>query len=314
MHSAPWAFGWEALVAIGTLLLASATFILARSTRQLARETAVEVEAQWRPILVPVEGTIQVFMADLTELEEQIIERIPYQLVGGDEHATADMVRRRVKMNIRNIGRGPALEIMVSKLWEGWRPWTASSTDAGVIAPNDDYGLETEGFTDDEGRDVRLQYRDLTGRRYITEIRAFSFGGEVKVQVSLSDGYFDPEIPRPPMGDPLMSTLPGVRGRVRAAAGVLFPPLGMQAAPLWRRIPAAMSAMWLPRNATFTQRVRYGIGRGWGETHNREVPAHLPDRLGGVFLFGRRLKRSYAAFRRYRGSGIPPVGYYRDHR
>ncbi|MFF0286208.1 hypothetical protein [Streptomyces sp. NPDC005262] len=37
----PWGFGWEALVAIGTLVLAMFTWRLAARTRQLAQETGV---------------------------------------------------------------------------------------------------------------------------------------------------------------------------------------------------------------------------------------------------------------------------------
>jgi hypothetical protein len=58
-------FGWEALVAIGTIFLALVTAGLAWSTRRLAAATASEVEAQRRPILVPVEGTIEMFETEL---------------------------------------------------------------------------------------------------------------------------------------------------------------------------------------------------------------------------------------------------------
>ncbi|MCW2992898.1 MAG: hypothetical protein JWQ18_393 [Conexibacter sp.] len=44
----PWEFGWEGLVAIGTLLLALATGGLALSTRNLARKTAEEVKHSGR--------------------------------------------------------------------------------------------------------------------------------------------------------------------------------------------------------------------------------------------------------------------------
>lgn len=40
----PWEFGWDALVALGTLALAGATLTLALATRSLAKETAEEVE------------------------------------------------------------------------------------------------------------------------------------------------------------------------------------------------------------------------------------------------------------------------------
>jgi hypothetical protein len=44
----PWEFGWDALVAIGTLLLAAVTAALAWSTRNLAAKTATEVEHSGR--------------------------------------------------------------------------------------------------------------------------------------------------------------------------------------------------------------------------------------------------------------------------
>lgn len=161
MHVDPWAFGWDALVAFGTLALAAVTFLLAWSTRRLAVETATEVQAQWRPILVPVEGSIEMFERELSELEQQIAEKVPSQRIRDREVDTRESIRRRVEMNIRNIGPGPALEIMVSHLWEGPRPWTASSTDAGVIPPNTDWVLKHDGFAEERTRDVRLQYRDL---------------------------------------------------------------------------------------------------------------------------------------------------------
>jgi hypothetical protein len=46
--SSPWEFGWEALVAIGTLVLAIATGGLALSTRNLAGKTAEEVKHSGR--------------------------------------------------------------------------------------------------------------------------------------------------------------------------------------------------------------------------------------------------------------------------
>jgi len=48
----PWTFGWEALVAIGTIGLASGTFWLARTTRSLAKLTRMEIEGTIRPLLV----------------------------------------------------------------------------------------------------------------------------------------------------------------------------------------------------------------------------------------------------------------------
>jgi hypothetical protein len=48
MDPSPWEFGWEALVAIGTLALAAATGLLALSTRNLAARTSEEVEHSGR--------------------------------------------------------------------------------------------------------------------------------------------------------------------------------------------------------------------------------------------------------------------------
>src|SRR5207249_4725352 len=148
-------------------------------------------------------------------------------------------------------------------------------------------------------------------------IRAFKLYDEAETindKVTIGEPYIDPEIPRPSMADPLVGgRVPGLRGRLRAAAEVLWPPLYVDAVrPLWRRLLYAAAAMRVPSSATFSQRVRYGVGRGFGEMGNREVPPHVPEALGGVVLFWRRLKRSYRAFHQFRGVGIPPVGLYRD--
>lgn len=74
----------------------------------------------------------------------------------------------------------------------------------------------------------------------------------------------------------------------------------------------AGEAMRLPSSVTFSQRVRYGIGRGFGEGVNREVPGNVPQVFSDMFVFWRRLRRSYRAFRRFRGVGIPPVGLYEN--
>jgi hypothetical protein len=151
----------------------------------------------------------------------------------------------------------------------------------------------------------------------MTEIRAFKLHDEaetINVKVTIGEPYIDPESPRPSMADPLMSgSVPSLRGRLRAAAEVLWPPLYVDAVrPLWRRLLYAAEAMRVPSSATFTQRMRYGLGRGFGEMHNREVPRYVPDALSGVVLFWRRLKKSYRAFHQFRGVGIPPVSLYRD--
>jgi hypothetical protein len=308
---------WDALVAFGTLALAAVTFFLAWSTRRLAVETATEVQAQWRPILVPVEGSIEMFERDLSEQELQIADKVLSQRIGDREVDTREAIRRRVEMTIRNIGRGPALDIMVSHLWEGPRPWTASSTNAGVIPADGEWILKQDGFQDERSRDLRLQYRDLSGRRYMTEIRASKLYDEaetINVKVTIGEPYLDPEIPRPSMADPLVgSRVPSLRGRLQAAGEVLWPPLYVEPVrPMWRRISYALSAMRVPSSATFSQRVRYGIGRGFTEAYNPEVPRYVPQAFAPVVIFWRKLKKSYRAFHGFRGVGIPPVGLYED--
>jgi hypothetical protein len=83
----PWEFGWEALVAIGTLTLAFFTWRLARQTGDLARETASEVRSNARPVLIAAAGTG-------ARLE-----------VGGP----VDKEYGTLVIPIRNAGRGPAL-------------------------------------------------------------------------------------------------------------------------------------------------------------------------------------------------------------
>lgn len=98
-----WAFGWEALVAIGTLALAAATAGLAWSARQetakVAEEAAAvkdqvqlqreQLEAGSRPLVLPIMGA-----DDLPGLQ-------------GSPHVL-----------IRNAGTGPALNVRGSLYWK----------------------------------------------------------------------------------------------------------------------------------------------------------------------------------------------------
>jgi hypothetical protein len=64
-----WAFGWDALVAIGTLGLAAATITLALKTAALAGATATDVAAQDRPVLVLALRTDLEYKVDAFEAE-----------------------------------------------------------------------------------------------------------------------------------------------------------------------------------------------------------------------------------------------------
>jgi hypothetical protein len=207
-------------------------------------------------------------------------------------------------MVIRNIGPGPALEIISSKLWEGARPWTTSSFNAAVIPAGGEWLLQLNGFS---ARDlgVRVQYRDLAGLRYTTEIRAGvnAVTHEAGVgQVTISRGELDPEIPRPAMGDPMMYTPPGLRGRWRAARRELFPPLTVRRpAPLWRRIIAAGRAARVGRTATLTQRIRFGVEQARRIHVSTEVPRRVPRFFAPIVVLRRRYKIARQGFRGYRG-------------
>lgn len=309
MAASSWTFGWEALVAIGTLTLASGTLFLAWATRRLATQTALEVQSQWRPILVPQEDTLKIWESDLDPEEEQLLSRIgSEQWVGGDRFVdTREMQRRRMSVTFRNIGPGPALEVVSTQLWAGPLPWWTSSRDAAVLATGGEHHVEMSGFPDRGNGSVRVQYRDLAGRRYSTEMRASERPAGPKIEhVDISDGYWDAEIPRPSMGDPVMFRMPGIRGRTRAAANVLFPPLGDPARRpprLWRRFVLAAQAARISRSVTISQRVRYAYGRS-RRPLNPELPRHVPRFLGPLVLSWRRFKYGWKIFRRYRGWGI----------
>jgi hypothetical protein len=84
-HSPPqWTFGWEALVAIGTITLAAVTAGLAWSTRTVAQATRDEIGAAWRPVLLPQSA--------------EIMQRSAQSPVS-------------LKIKVKNVGRGPALEV-----------------------------------------------------------------------------------------------------------------------------------------------------------------------------------------------------------
>jgi hypothetical protein len=86
----PWAFGWDALVAIGTLSLAAVTFALVVATRRLATQGDAEIRAQWRPVLL---------VRDRVEVEG---------VFGNDGVSLHDS---RLTVWVENVGRGPAFGV-----------------------------------------------------------------------------------------------------------------------------------------------------------------------------------------------------------
>jgi hypothetical protein len=274
-----WTFGWEALVAAGTLLLAGGTFVLAKSTRRLAAESAQEVQAQSRPIIVPSEGSLRVF------------RQAPSQ-------------GHKVELVLRNVGPGPALEVKIVE-GGGRMPWW-TSPDIAVVASGEEYDLhlpfyDVAGAGDYTSDALTVQYQDLAGLSYSTEmwwLRDRPDGPKMS-KVVVSGGYRDPRLPRPPMGDPFMVRTPPLSRRLYGAAIALWPQPGETPARLWTRTHAASRRLRVQRTQTPVQRIRWGIRRAKVE-RNRDVPSRVPKQLGRLFLLGRRIRSGFHTFRNIR--------------
>jgi hypothetical protein len=143
-----WSFGWDALVAIGTLGLAMTTGALAWMTWRLARAAAAEARSQSRPALIP--GAADwAFDPDPRRLHH-------------------DLERQRLTVNIRNAGRGPALFVRVSLEPSGGSP---TSGPRAAMGPGDEVQLVFEGEAEARDRwQILLDYRDLAGRSYATAV------------------------------------------------------------------------------------------------------------------------------------------------
>jgi hypothetical protein len=88
--------GWSALVAIGTLALATVTYTLVRTTKLLAQSAEADVRAQWTPVLL-------------------VRDRIQGDMRGrGRRGIIYDDERGRLVVYVENVGRGPAFDIQPS--------------------------------------------------------------------------------------------------------------------------------------------------------------------------------------------------------
>lgn len=134
-----WEFGWEALVAIGTLALAFVTLALALSTRALARGTSREVEHTGKLVLQAQEQVAiareQTRIAQMTlgaqirpvlidapldlDTEETVVypgRSEPITLPAGGVHVFGDDDRVMISLPVRNAGVGLAMVRGVSLL------------------------------------------------------------------------------------------------------------------------------------------------------------------------------------------------------
>jgi hypothetical protein len=144
----PWEFGWEALVAIGTLSLAVFTGYLGWKTRTLAKSTADEVAAQARPLLVP--GRLG-----------------PQYLAGAEGPLYVDTEKQWLVITIRNDGAGPAFFVRAELDPGGDAP---EHWDAGSIGPAAEAALIFPHATSVAHQQLLLDYQDLAGRQFSSAI------------------------------------------------------------------------------------------------------------------------------------------------
>ena len=165
-----WDFGWDSLVAIGTLALALFTVWLAWSTRRLAKQTSDEVAADFRPVLIDAQqGTVQ----------------IDYPQVAGQEGTT--------RVAVQNVGPGPAMNTKARlRLKFSDKEWS-SEIDLGTIAPGQPAAAGVVSVPVIVDRpitaELECEYEDLAEKTHRTE---FSYesdttgGGEVWPQLMLA--------------------------------------------------------------------------------------------------------------------------------
>jgi hypothetical protein len=152
----PWAVGWDALVAVGTLSLAVVTGILAfltkrvaAETRDLAAATQADVAAQFRPIVAPARLTTGVGSPGAWA----------YGNNDGDRF-----------IGLTNIGHGPALNVGVWYIGDHPRHNPEGDLDASTLAvdcPTERARLRHPVRLEDGGGfRVYVQYTSIGGDRY----------------------------------------------------------------------------------------------------------------------------------------------------
>jgi hypothetical protein len=146
----PWEWGWDALVALGTIGLAVVTFLLAVGTFITARAAAEDVRADWRPVIVPADDVEVDWVAD-----EQL-----------------------VVLGIRNIGQGGACDVDAALALNGmytpaslFAPGETNAINFTVVPPGNTLETYFSGIKakPHEGELV-IDYSDLNGRRYGSRI------------------------------------------------------------------------------------------------------------------------------------------------
>jgi hypothetical protein len=157
-------WGWDALVAIGTIALALGTLLLAWSTRSTAKASSEEVRAQWRPALVP----------------------------GQDVEAHVDSASELMAVAVRNVGRGAAYYVDAALgIGDSYLPARPSSPllpvvqNFAVLPVDGELELYFE-IGDDrvEKAELLIDYADLNGRPYSTRVAVDKMNVDLHLRMS----------------------------------------------------------------------------------------------------------------------------------
>lgn len=142
MEVDPWIFGWDAILAIVTGVLALATIIVAFVTKGVAKATAAEVRAQNQPMLIPVAFE-------------------PAEPISFD--------RDGISVDVQNGGKGPALAITAMLLPAELAPeeWGRGILPQGVI---EKLRFLLEDPVPEERYELLLDYSDLADRPHSTRL------------------------------------------------------------------------------------------------------------------------------------------------
>jgi hypothetical protein len=176
-----WTFGWSALVAFGTIGLASVTGWLAWSTRNLARETSEEIVSSYRPVIVPGPSSTRTLM-----------DEAPNGLT--------------LRVGIRNAGAGPASFIRASH-----DPSDVGATGGalGSLAPGEETSLVFFVGSHTAMSQVLFDYRNLDGRTYSSAIILFHPDQAPTENIVVRDVQFGRDVSFTGFREP--DPLPGLR-------------------------------------------------------------------------------------------------------
>ena len=153
-EAGPWTFGWEALVAIGTLTLAWMTYRLAIGVVQQVGVERDQLIASTRPLVTAI---------------------------GASDERTGPHVR------LQNSGAGTALNVRGSLFWTE-REYSGSALQSLVLAPGSDRLAKVLGAPEVNWRDAKgwLRYHDLHGIEWQTHFRfRADMYGEMRVETLL---------------------------------------------------------------------------------------------------------------------------------